>query len=140
MYWNRTSSNYVICLRRTMARNKRDNQTTFTQAVQWIPFYKNPPKAVISPTSDLGCFCSCAFHQLQVVKLWIRTRISRVILVVLQYTFAHDVCYDLSVGADQDHRSFGWLMLNSIFSARVKDIVYFSANESYFLHLFFMFL
>ena len=44
----------VICLRRTMAKNKRDNQTTFTQAVQWIPFYKNPPKAVISPTSDLG--------------------------------------------------------------------------------------
>lgn len=85
-------------------------------------------------------FRSCAVHQLQVVKLWIRTRISRVILVVLQYTFAHDVCYDLSVGADQDHRSFGWLMLNSIFSARVKDIVYFSANESSFLHLFFMFL
>lgn len=41
----------VICRNRRKVRNRR-NQATFNLATRWIPFYINPPRAVISPTND----------------------------------------------------------------------------------------
>lgn len=105
----------VICRNRRKVRNTR-NQATFNLATRWIPFYINPPRAVISPTNDprdllfARCFVATGGEASTRFLLDQRER-EREMGVFwylgsrYKYTFAHNVCcvlYFSSFGAKTD--------------------------------------